>query len=164
MTATHSPEAPDTGARLRTFVLIVFVVGVLGTAGELVLLGHFEDAWQWAPLALLPLGLLAAAWHRITRRRLGTRVFQGVMAAFVVSGLAGLWLHYNGNAEFEIEMYPAIGGWELVREALSGATPALAPAAMIQLGLLGLASTYRSLALARAARDAADRPRTHEDT
>ena len=158
MTATHRPQAPDTGARLRTFVLVVFVVGVLGTAGELVLLGHFEDTWQQAPLALLPLGLLAAAWQRVTRRRLGARVFQCVMAAFVASGLAGLWLHYHGNAEFEVEMYPAIGGWELVREALSGATPALAPAAMIQLGLLGLVCTYRHPALESAARAAASTP------
>ena len=32
------------------------------------------------------------------------------MGAFVVSGVVGLWLHYQGNAEFELEMYPSLQG------------------------------------------------------
>ena len=63
------------------------------------------------------------------------------MAAYLASGLVGLWFHYSGNAEFELEMYPSLSGWSLVREALSGATPALAPGTMIHLGLLGLTYT-----------------------
>ena len=132
-----------TGARLRRFILLIFVAGAAGTGADLVLLGHFEDVWQWVPLALLPLGLIAVAWQRIERGPRSTRVLQGTMMLFLASGVAGLWFHYDGNAEFEIEMYPSLAGWELIREALSGATPALAPAAMIQLGLLGLTYAYR---------------------
>jgi hypothetical protein len=44
--------------------------------------------------------------------------------------------------EFELEMYPGLSGLELFREAMKGATPALAPGTMTILGLLGLAYTY----------------------
>jgi hypothetical protein len=65
------------------------------------------------------------------------------MALCVASGLLGIWFHYQGNVEFELEMYPTIGGVKLFWEAMKGATPALAPGTMIQLGLLGLLFTYR---------------------
>ena len=129
--------------RFRTGMLAIFVFGAAGAWVELILLGHFEDLPQWTPVALLPAGLLVLAWQRFDRGRLSTQVFQVLMAAYLASGLVGLWFHYSGNAEFELEMYPSLSGWSLVREALSGATPALAPGTMIHLGLLGLMYTYR---------------------
>ena len=65
------------------------------------------------------------------------------MILFVLSGLVGLILHYQGNAEFELEMYPSLNGLELFWEAIRGATPTLAPGTMIQLGLLGWVYTIR---------------------
>jgi hypothetical protein len=55
----------------------------------------------------------------------------------------GVGLHYTGNAEFEVEMYPSLSGLALVGGALTGATPVLAPGSMTLLGLVGLAYTYR---------------------
>jgi hypothetical protein len=52
-------------------------------------------------------------------------------------------LHYHGNEEFELEMYPSLSGMQLVSETLTGATPVLAPGSMALLGVVGLASTYR---------------------
>ena len=49
------------------------------------------------------------------------------MALFVLSGGIGVALHYRGNVEFELEMYPSLSGLELVRKTLTGATPVLAP-------------------------------------
>ena len=65
------------------------------------------------------------------------------MALFIASGLVGLWFHCSGNMAFELEMSSTTAGWELLRETLSGAIPALAPALMVHLGLLGLIYTYR---------------------
>ncbi len=65
------------------------------------------------------------------------------MCTFLASGNLGLFLHYDGNVEFELEMYPEMEGWELVWEALTGATPALAPGGMVLLGLIGIAFSYR---------------------
>ena len=70
-----------------------------------------------------------------------------LMLSFALSGVVGFWLHYSGNVEFEREMAPAIGGVALVREAMMGATPALAPGTMILLAAVGLAFTYRHPAL-----------------
>ena len=75
------------------------------------------------------------------------RLFRGTMILFVLSGGVGLWLHYHGNAEFELEMYPSLKGAELFWESVTGATPTLAPGTMLELGLLGLAYTFRHPAL-----------------
>ena len=72
-----------------------------------------------------------------------TRAFQVAMVLFIVSGVAGVWFHYSSNAAFELQIRPAIDGWRVVRESLAGPAPALAPATMVQLGLLGLIYTYR---------------------
>jgi hypothetical protein len=69
------------------------------------------------------------------------------MWLFVVSGLVGLWLHYKGNVEFEREMYPALAGLQLFKQAMTGATPSLAPGTMVQFGMLGLLYAFRHPAL-----------------
>jgi len=70
------------------------------------------------------------------------------MVIYIVSGGLGIYFHIRSNVEFELEMYPSMGGWELVRESLTGALPALAPGTMIYLGLLGWAATFRNPFLA----------------
>lgn len=118
-----------------------------GTLLELILLEHTESWWQWLPLVLLAAGLLAACATALRPNR-GTLTFlRVVMSLCILAGLVGLYLHYRGNVEFELEMSPAMKGWELIKAALMGATPALAPGSMTQLGLLGWAFTYQHPAL-----------------
>jgi hypothetical protein len=134
--------------RLRGFLLIIFLVGLFGAGGELLLLGHTEDFRQWIPLILMSLSLIVLGWRMIDRSRASLRIFQITMLLFVASGFVGMLLHYRANAEFELEMYPAMQGLALFWKAIKGATPpTLAPGTMIQLGLLGLAYTYRHPAL-----------------
>lgn len=135
---------------MRRMLLAIFVLGLAGTGAELILLQHYEDTWQLAPLALMAAAAGALAWHGISRRPAAIRAFQGVMALFVASGCLGMWFHYRANAEFEREMDPSLGGAALFRESLGGATPALAPGTMIQLGLIGLVYAYRHPRLAAA--------------
>ena len=144
----NNGETPTIKA-LRGFLLILFLAGILGAGAELLLRGHFEDFWQWVPLILIGLSLIVLGWRVVDRGRVNLRVFQGMMLLFVVSGFVGLWMHYQGNVEFELEMYPTMKGLELFWEALRGATPTLAPGTMIQLGLLGLVLTFRHPALTR---------------
>lgn len=136
----------------RRFFLGIFIFALVGTGAELLLLEHFEDYWQKVPLVVMSGGLVALGWHGFYRRAASIRLFQGMMILFLVGGVAGLILHYRGNVEFELEMHPAAAGFELVLSSLMGATPALAPGTMIQLGLLGLAYTYRHPALSRSRR------------
>jgi len=75
------------------------------------------------------------------------RVFQAIMLLFVLVGLLGIYLHLRGNLEFALERDPSLSGGRLIWKILRGATPALAPGALAQLGLLGLVYTYRHPAL-----------------
>lgn len=119
-------------------LLALLLLGATGTLTELLLLEHWDGWQQWVPLVLLGLALpvVTAALVRATSRPpVGLRP---LMVLYLASGLLGTWLHYRGNAEFELEMAPDAHGWGLFREAMTGATPALAPGTMVWFGLLGL--------------------------
>jgi hypothetical protein len=129
--------------RMRRYLLALLAIGCAGTTLELLLLGHFEEFAQYAPLVLLVLGAVAAGWHLAAARALSARVLQAVMLMFVASGAIGIGLHFRGNVEFEREMYPDMAGFELIGKTLTGATPVLAPATMTLLGGVGLLAVYR---------------------
>ena len=131
----------------RKFALAVLLLGMLGITAELLLLGHYEDPYQWAPLALLAVGAIVAGAGAVRPRTAAVRALRAVMAVYLSAAAAGLYLHIDSNVEFELEMRPSIEGLELVRESLTGAIPALAPGAMLQLGLLGLLVCFRHPAL-----------------
>jgi hypothetical protein len=122
----------------RRVTLLILVLAMVGILGELLLIEHFEDPWQILPLALLMIGFAALAWHARAPSMASARTLRAVMALFVLAGLLGILLHYQGNVEFELEQNPGASRWDLFREAVQGATPALAPGVMVQLGLLGL--------------------------
>jgi hypothetical protein len=126
----------------RGLLLAVLLFGMVGIAIELLLLEHTEEFWQWVPIVLLALGIVAAVSVAVRASRATVRAFQGVMLLFVLAGAVGLFLHYSGNAEFELEMRPSLGGFELFRRSLMGATPALSPGTMTLLGLIGLVYSY----------------------
>lgn len=135
-------DATTLGA-LRRLLLALFVVSVLGTAAELLLVEHW-DGWQLVPLVSLALALVLLGGVLWWPGRARLRAFQGFMAVFVLSGIAGMALHYRAKAEFALERDPSLSGIALVREALEGSTPpVLAPGAMMALGFLGWAWTYR---------------------
>ena len=132
---------------MRRLLLAIVALGAVGLVAELVLLEHYEEWTQWLPLAVLGVVLVAvvALWRRPVRRVVLT--FRAVMLGVTATGIAGLALHFAGNRAFELEMDAQARGWLLAWHALRGATPALAPGALIQLGLLGLALTWRHPAL-----------------
>ena len=143
------PSQESTLRTLRRILLATFVVSIVGTASELLLVGHVEDVWQLVPLALFGLSLAVLAWERLGGGAASIRAHQTLMVLYVASGLVGLALHYKANVEFELEMYPDLGGFALFWKAIQGASPpSLAPGAMVALGLLGLAYAYHHPALA----------------
>ena len=135
-------QMPAAFPAIRRMVLAILLLGLLGTGLELLLLEHTDGFWQRVPLALILTGFVVLGWHAGRRSAASLRVLQGTMILFLGSGLAGLFLHYRGNVEFELEMYPTRTGLELFWESLKGATPALSPGTMLVLGLLGLTYTY----------------------
>lgn len=150
--ATRSTPDPTlaAGSRYRQLMLALIGIGAAGLLLELLLLEHFEDTWQWAPVVSLGLTLLTAAAVAIRPGRATLRAFQVVMVSCVVFGAIGVALHYTGNSEFELESDPTLSGSKLIWLAVRGAVPVLAPGALAQLGLLGLLYAFRHPALARA--------------
>jgi len=125
---------------LRGWILAVLVLGLAGTVVELVMLSHFEQLLQMIPVALIALSIVTLAWHVLSRDALSLKLLMVVMALFVFAGFTGFVAHFNGSAEFALELDPDIGGWDLFLKVLHAkAPPLLAPGMMLQLGLLGFA-------------------------
>lgn len=146
----HQADASGDLSVLRRVLLALVLLGAAGLGLELLLLEHFESILQWIPLALLAAVLVSGAVGARWPSSRTVRIFQALMLLCVVAGVAGVYLHFRGNIEFELEREPLRRGLSLFWEASTGATPALAPGAMAQLGLLGLAYTFRHPALRRA--------------
>jgi hypothetical protein len=129
---------------VRRFLFAILILGMAGTAVELLLLKHDEDRIQLIPLVLLAAGLVAVIAHALRPSASSAGAIRVTMAAFVAAGVAGLYFHYRANVEFQLEGDPSLAGRALWMKALEAkAPPALAPGVMVQLGLLGLAYTFR---------------------
>lgn len=128
---------------IRRVILGVLLLGMTGLLVELTLLAHYTDLKQQIPLVLLGLGIMAlvldiaipAVWTRLS--------VQLMMVLFVGAGLLGMYFHYRGSREFQLEMDPALGGVALISKVLHAKSPpTLSPGTMVQMGILGLGYTY----------------------
>ena len=133
---------------LRQLVLALVFIGLVGLEIELALLRHADSFSQLIPHIVLLIGLLAVVTVYLSPSAATLRAFQAIMWLFVVVGVLGVFFHLKGNVEFATERDPSLSGFKLIWKVLRGATPALAPGALSQLGLLGLIYTYKHPALA----------------
>lgn len=132
---------------LRGALLLVVALGSVGLIVELLLLEHLEEWTQWIPLVVLGVCLALCVLLAVRPRAALVRLFRWFMGVTIATGVIGVWLHFAGNRAFEMEMDASRHGWLLVWQSLRGATPALAPGAMVQLGLTGMLFTWRHPAL-----------------
>ena len=142
MAVTNPPES-STLTFIRRLLLASLTVGIIGTTAELILLGHVDSAAQWIPVVALAAAVPLLLWHTARPGPLTVRLIQLLMCAYIVFGVVGVGLHYDGNVEFERELHPKDRGLTFLRHAIAGATPVLAPGSMMLLGLIGIAHTYR---------------------
>jgi uncharacterized membrane protein len=141
--ARADSERTDRLGLLRRWILVILVLGLLGTVTELVLLEHYEQPLQFVPLVLI-VAAVSVLWWEFRRRDLASRrATQIVMALFVLAGFVGFAAHFRGAAEYQLELDPDMSNWELLEKILRAkAPPLLAPGMMLQLGLLGLAYVF----------------------
>ncbi|MEX2272194.1 MAG: hypothetical protein WD690_12010 [Vicinamibacterales bacterium] len=129
---------------MRRMLFLVLLAGIAGTGAELLLTSHTADVWQKLPVALLGAAVPIVVVVALNPARVTVAVMRGVMVLFMAAGALGMYLHYDSNAEFAVELDPALSGFALFAEALTRPTPPpLAPGTMIMLGLLGLVCCYR---------------------
>jgi hypothetical protein len=144
---TASPAT--TLASLRRLLLGLLAFGLVGTATDLLLIGHDEDVWQVVPLVMIGLALVVTTVLALTngaggRAAATVRLFRAVMLLLLITGGLGSVLHYRANMEFKLEMDPSLSGLALFSSVVRAkAPPAMAPATLVLLGLLGLAAAYR---------------------
>jgi hypothetical protein len=141
MTVTNPPES-STLTFIRRLLLASLAGGIVGTAAELILLGHVDSAAQWIPIVALAAAVPLLLWHAARPGPLTVRLIRLIMCAYIVCGLIGVGPHYDGNIEFERELHPKDAGLAFLRHTIAGATPVLAPGSMMLLGLLGIAHAY----------------------
>ncbi len=134
---------PFPRASLRQLLLALVLIGIVGLEIELAFLRHAESVSQWIPHVTLFIGLLATAAVYFRPGPGTLRALQVTMIVFLIVGALGVYFHLRGNVEFATERDPSLSGARLLWKALHGASPALAPGALAQLGLLGLLYSYK---------------------
>jgi peptidoglycan/LPS O-acetylase OafA/YrhL len=133
----------DRVERLRRWLIGVLLLGLLGTVTELLFLEHYEKPLQFVPLLLIAAAFGVLYWHYRRNNDMSLRWLKIVMVLFVVAGFVGVAAHFEGSAEFQLELDPSIGMWDLIMKIIHAqAPPLLAPGMMLQLGLIGLAYVY----------------------
>jgi hypothetical protein len=131
--------------RIRRFLLLLLGAEIIGVGVELLLISHWEDWWQRTPLVVLAVGLVVLCFQVVLPNRTSLRAFNLLMLLFVLSGVLGMWLHYDSRVEFRLELDPTLAGWKLFRAAMTGSTtpPVLASGVMIQMGCMGMVCVHR---------------------
>ena len=118
----------------------------MGTGVELLLLGHIESWMQIVPLVLFAAALPAQLWVSTRQTSPAILTYQIMMTLFLAAGVVGMALHYRGAQAFQLEVDPSLKGTALFwKTDRAKAPPALAPASMIGLGLIGFAYTKLSV-------------------
>ena len=128
---------------ISTVILAVLTLGMGGLLAELALIAHYEDAAQWVPLVLLPVGLLALVIDYLSSSDWTRLIVQLTMVLMIAAGVLGIYFHFHGSREFQVEMDPQMHGANLVWHVLRAKSPpTLAPGLMANLGVLGLGYAY----------------------
>jgi hypothetical protein len=132
---------------VRRILLITVVSAIIGVEIELVLLDHVKPIMQLIPVLLMATALFAIAWYGFTKSRESVKAFQILMILSIAAGLLGIFVHLGFSATDAVKKDKTLQGFPLIRAALTGVAPPFAPAALIQIGLVGVAYTFRHPAL-----------------
>jgi hypothetical protein len=130
--------------RMRFWLGLLALFALFGVIVELILLQHDEEWRQWLPIGVSAVTALLLASQLARPSAGGVLMLRVSAVVLVVSGVLGVYFHYQGNLEFQMEIDAAQHGWALMRKILEAkAPPALAPGVLVQLGVLTLIYTYR---------------------
>jgi hypothetical protein len=131
-------------AGLRRALGLAHAATAAGLVAELLLTGHTESAVQWVPIGLGVLNLGGAAAFSLRPTAAVGRGLAGLGLLSAAGGLFGVWEHAEHNYAFAAEIDASATAGALLVEAATGASPLLAPGALLVLGLLGAARGWRA--------------------
>lgn len=130
-------------ARLRRFLLVFSALLFVGALVELWLVGHRKDFVQLLPFALCALALAAVLLVLLLPRRVPVVALRVCMGLVMLGSLFGVYEHFTNNVAFEREIDPNASGGDVVKAAISGANPLLAPGILAAAAILAIAANYR---------------------
>ena len=134
-------------AQFRRFLLLASGATFLAAGVELLLVEHYADWLQYVPFAMIALGVAAVGWVWTSPEAPSLKAVRWMAGAVVLGSLLGIALHVKGNVEFALEVTPNEPLASLIWDAVSGASPLLAPGMLALAGVLAAAATYRHPAL-----------------
>ncbi len=138
-----SSNTNDTAHNLRRIMLAIMAFMIAGTTAELLLIEHFKSGTQWIAVAMVALAALAIGLILLVNAVWALRVFQVAMVLVALSGAIGVKEHLEANLKVAQESQKDSQVMTQILTAFKGFVPALAPGALVPLGLLGLAFTYK---------------------
>lgn len=89
----------DPAARLRAGLLLLVIVGVVGTSFALAYDRHWLSPWQFAPWITLGLVIIATIALAVRQTALTVRLVRVVAVVTMVSALLGAWQHISANLD-----------------------------------------------------------------
>lgn len=94
---THMLRPDDEASGLRAGLLLLVVLGVVGTAFALAYDRHWQSPWQLAPW--ITLGVISTAWIALVVRRTASTVWlaRAVAVLTIVVAMLGVWRHIDAN-------------------------------------------------------------------
>ena len=123
--------------RLKKVLVLALLFMMIGSLLELYLLDHYEDSWQLIPILSVGTTLVTLLILFLKKTKKLINLFKAVLILTALSGVYGVYLHLQSNFEFEQDMKPTAGFWQLILESLSGALPTLAPMSLVVLACIG---------------------------
>lgn len=128
--------------RLRLFLAALSALLFVGTVAELLSVKHYGDRVQLIPFAMCGIGfglVLLSWWNPSPGMVKGTRA---VMALIALSSLIGVYEHIQGNLGFAREVHPHASTTALLKSALTGRDPLMAPGILAVAAILAIAATF----------------------
>jgi hypothetical protein len=141
--------------RLRRFLFGLAALLCLGTLTELWFTKqhHAQTPIQLVPFGLCALGLCASLVAWIRPRPLTLRGLRACMVLLLGGSVLGIYEHIASNLEYLLEIHVTATARDVFMEALSGASPLLAPGVLAVAAVVALAASYHHPALRNATMD-----------
>jgi hypothetical protein len=121
---------------LRIYLLAIIALVLCGLELELLMLEHVNTPLQLLPVGFVGGGIASVLWSLISPNGTCLRILKGVLMACTIIGALGIAIH---SAFYVSDKWNKAHG----RRGLEREVPPLAPGAMLPLGLMGLACTFR---------------------
>jgi hypothetical protein len=128
--------------RLYTFFVVFGIFIFVGTIVELSQLNHLGEELQIIPFILLPLGIVLGILMLVTKNPTVQKIAIVGIWVVAVGGVIGMIVHVSGNLENVFEGGQKMVFSQMIKQAIGGRNPLLAPGTLTIGAAMILAVAY----------------------